>query len=252
MLTSKSYRLTREKTGALLHRLETCEEDAISIFLPSGMTTEEVTIFLQKTPKTESIPYDAVRIIATSPTGSVLYWGPTQQYLISPPFPQKEKYVTNGFETEPLFSLILKDYTIGIVLVRLGHFAVGVCQGEKLILHDSGTGLIHGRHRQGGSSAARFQRRRKDQTHHFLERVSEHLQEQLEPYARKLDFLVYGGAKVTILRLQKQCPFLEQFEDRLLPPLLEVQDPRFSVLEKAVTEIWSSRVTEWKEGGIYI
>jgi len=94
---------------------------------------------------------------------------------------------------------------------------VGVCQGEKLLLHDSGTGLIHGRHRQGGSSAARFQRRRKDQTHHFLERVSEHLQEQLEPYARTLDYFIFGGARVTILRLQKQCPFLAQFENRLLP-----------------------------------
>ena len=69
----------------------------------------------------------------------------------------------------------------------------------------------------------------------------------MEPYARTLDFFVYGGARVTILRLQKQCPFLEQFNNRLLPPLLEVPDPRFSVLEKAVTEIWSSKVTEWKE-----
>ena len=239
--------MTREKTSALLHRLEMCNEDAISIFLPSGMTTEEVAAFLRSTPKTESIPYDAVRLAATSPTGSVLYWRPTQKYLISPPFPQKEKYVTNRFETEPSLSLISRDYTIGIVLVRLGHFSVGVCQGEKLILHDSGTGLIHGRHSQGGSSAARFQRRRKDQTHHFLERVSEHLREQLEPYVRTLDFFVYGGARVTILRLQKQCPFLAQFDNLLLPPLLEVPDPRSSVLEKAVTDVWSSKVTEWSE-----
>ena len=252
MLATKSYKLTREKTGVLLHRLEMCNEEAISIFLPSGMMTDEVTTFLRSDPKTETIPYDAVRLAANSPTGSALYWGQNQKYLISPPFPQKEKYVTNGFETEPIVSLISKEYTIGIVLVRLGHFTVGVCQGEKLLLHDSGTGLIHGRHRHGGSSAARFQRRRKDQTHHFLERVSEHLQETLEPYARTLDFLVYGGARVTILRLQKQCPFLEQFEDRLLPPLLEVQDPRFSVLEKAVTDVWSSKVTEWSEGGIDI
>ena len=247
MLTAKSYKLTREKTGVLLHRLEACKEEATSIFLPSGMTTEEVSAFLRKTPKTESIPYDTVRLAATSPTGSILFWGLTQKYLISPPFPQKEKYVTNGYETETLLALISKEYTIGIVLVRLGHFSVGICQGEKLILHNSGTGLIHGRHRQGGSSAARFQRRRKDQTHHFLERVGEHLREQLEPYARTLDFLVYGGARVTILRLQKQCPFLEQFENRLLPPLLEVPDPRFSVLEKAVTDVWSSKVTEWSD-----
>ena len=188
MLTSKSYKLTREKTSALLHRLKACEEDAITILLPSGMMTTDVSAFLQKTPQTQSIPYDAVRLIATSPTGSVIFWGVTQKCIILPPFPLKEKYITNGYETEPLLSLISKDYTIGIVLVRLGHFSVGVCQGEKLILHDSGTGLIHSRHRQGGSSAARFQRRRKDQTHHFLERVGEHLQEKLEPYARTLDY----------------------------------------------------------------
>jgi hypothetical protein len=247
MLSSKSYELTREKTGALLQRLKTSSEDAFTIFLPPGMTIDDVSAFLQKTTKTQSIPYDAVRLGTTSPTGSVLFWGVTQKYIIVPPFPLREKYITNGYETEPLLSLISKDYTIGIVLVRLGHFSVGVCQGEKLILHDSGTGLIHGRHRQGGSSAARFQRRRKDQTHHFLERVGDHLQETLEPYARTLDYFVYGGARVTILRLQKQCPFLQQFDNRLLPPLLEIQDPRFSVLEKAVPEIWSSKVTEWKD-----
>ena len=247
MLTLKNYKLTREKTGVFLQGLANQKEDALTVFLPSGMTTDEVAAFLQKTPKTESIPYDAVRLAATSLTGSVLFWGISQKSIILPPFPIREKYVTGSYETEPLFSLISKDYTIGMVLVRLGHFSVGVCRGEKLLLHDSGTGLIHGRHRQGGSSAARFQRRRKDQTHHFLERVSEHLQEQLEPYARTLDYFVFGGARVTILRLQKQCPFLDQFENRLLPPLLEVPDPHFTVLEKAVTEIWSSKVTEWKE-----
>ena len=248
MLTAKSYKMTRAKTGDLLGKLQSVKEEAVSIFLPAGMTLEEVAEFYAKAPKGDVIPYDAVRLAATAQTGSVLYWGKTQKFLVSPPFPQKEKYVTNGFETAPIMSLISKDYAIGIVLVRLGHFAVGVCQGEKLLEHDSGTGLIHGRHRQGGSSAARFQRRRKDQTHHFLERVSEHLQEELEPYARTLDYFIFGGAKVTILRLQKQCPFLAQFDNRLLPPLLEVHDPKTSELEKIVPEIWSSRVTEWTEG----
>jgi peptide subunit release factor 1 (eRF1) len=247
MLTSKSYKVTREKTTALLHRFESCEEEAISIFLPSGMSTEDITTFLNKTPKTQSVPNDAVRLAAGSLTGSVFFWGTTQKYLVLPPFPLKEKYITNGFEIEPILTLLKQDYTIGVVLVRIGHFSVGVCQGEKLILHDSGTGLIHSRHRQGGSSASRFQRRRADQTHHFLERVSEHVQEKLEPYAKTLDYLVYGGARVTILKLQKQCPFLKLFDDHLLPPLLDIQDPRLSVLEKAVTEVWSSKVFEWRE-----
>jgi len=69
LLTSKNYKVTREKTGALLQGLALRKEDALTIFLPSGMTTDDVAAFLQKTPKTESIPYDAVRLAATSPTG---------------------------------------------------------------------------------------------------------------------------------------------------------------------------------------
>jgi len=215
--------------------------------LPSNLSTESISAFFKKTEKTRSIPYDAIRLAASSATGSMLFWGMTQRYLISPPFPVKEQYIINGFETEPLLSMLSKDYLIGIVLIRLGHYSIGVCHGEKLILHDSGTGLVHGRQRQGGSSAARFQRRRQDQTHHFLERVGEHLRERLEPYAKTMDYFVYGGARVTILKLQKQVPFLNQFSKRLLPPLLDIPDPRFTVLEKVVTDIWSSKVTEWHE-----
>ncbi|MDO9333949.1 MAG: Vms1/Ankzf1 family peptidyl-tRNA hydrolase, partial [Dehalococcoidales bacterium] len=112
------------------------------------------------------------------------------------------------------------------------------------------TGLVHSRHRQGGSSAARFQRRREDQTHHFLERVGGHIREIFEPYAKKLDNFVYGGARTTIQQLQKQCDFLRQFDDRLLPPLLEIPDPRFRVLETAITQVWSSRVTEWRDSEV--
>jgi len=135
--------------------------------------------------------------------------------------PCGKKYITNGFETEPLLSLISKDYTIGIVLVRIGHFSVGVCQGEncccmireQVWCTDASARAVLPQPVSSGGA--------KDQTHHFLERVSTHLREQLEPYARTLDYFIYGGAKVTILRLQKQCPFLAQFDDRLLPPLLE-------------------------------
>jgi hypothetical protein len=53
LLTSKSYKITREKTGALLQGLGARQDDALTIFLPSGMTTDDVAAFLQKTPKTE-------------------------------------------------------------------------------------------------------------------------------------------------------------------------------------------------------
>jgi hypothetical protein len=71
------------------------------------------------------------------------------------------------------------------------------------------------------------------------------VREHIEPQARSLDYLVYGGARTTILSLQKRCPFLSQFEDRILRMLLDIPDPRQAVLEKAVSTVWSTDIIEW-------
>lgn len=247
MLNSRTYKLNREKTIALLRDLDKIDEKAISLYLPAGTSISGIETILSQVSTAQSIPQDLANLAGTSATGAVIFWGGSAKYLLLPPFPIKEKYITGGYDVEPLLTLLTQEYAIGIVLVRLGTYSIGICHGEKLIDHYSGTGLVHGRHRQGGSSAARFQRRRQDQTHHFLERVCEHIREKFEPNIGRLDYLVYGGARTTILQLQKQCLFLKQFDDRLLPPLLEIPDPKFSVLEKAVTDIWSSRVFEWRE-----
>lgn len=250
MLTSRTYKLNRERTIALLRDLDKSDAKAISLYLPAGTSISGIETILSQISSAKSIPDTVAKLAGVSATGAVVFWGESAKYLLLPPFPIAEKYISGGFDAEPFVSLLGQDYNVGIVLVRRGTYSLGICHGEKIIDHFSGTGLVHGRHRQGGSSAARFQRRRKDQTHHFLERVCEHIREKFLPYAGKLDFLVCGGARTTILQLQKQCPFLKQFEDRLLPQLLEIQDPKFSVLEKAVTDIWSSKVMEWRETNV--
>ncbi|MBN1643619.1 MAG: hypothetical protein JW856_02200 [Dehalococcoidales bacterium] len=247
MPTIRNFKLTRQKTIALLQQLEAEGNPATTIYLPAGMPMADIETLFKKSPVTQTVPPDIVKSASGSLTGSALFLGTSQKYLVSPPFPLKENYITDGYDIGPLSSLLARDFTIGIILVRLGSYSIGICRGEKLLEHNTGTGLVHGRHRQGGSSAARFQRRRQDQTHHFLKRAGEHIEERFGPYAKKFDFLVYGGARTTIDQLKKQRPFLQQFENRLLPPLLEIPDPRLNVLEKAVIGIWSSKITKWQE-----
>jgi hypothetical protein len=71
------------------------------------------------------------------------------------------------------------------------------------------------------------------------------VREHIEPDARSLDYLVYGGAKTAILLLRKRCPFLRQFDERVLRTLLDIPEPRKSVLEKAIGTVWSTDVIEW-------
>lgn len=247
MLSAKQFKLTRNKMLTYLDELEQDGDSATTLYLPAGMSANEIDSYLKQIPAIISVNADVIKNIVTSQTGVAIFWGQTQKRLIIPPFPIKDKYLIAGYDITPLRALLTSNYIIGVVLVRLGNYSIGICEGETLILHKTGTGLVHSRHRQGGSSAARFQRRREDQTHHFLERVGQHAREMFEPNIKKLDYFIYGGARTTIQQLQKQCDFLRQFDDRLLPPLLEIPDPRFNILEKAVTQIWSSGVIEWQE-----
>jgi hypothetical protein len=150
-------------------------------------------------------------------------------------------------ETKPLVDTLRKDHIIALVLVRLGSFGIGVYRGEKRLSSKVGTGLVHGRHRQGGSSAHRFERHRDKQIESFLTRVCRHAREQLEPYVKYLDYIVYGGARTTILLLQKQCPLLGNLRTPALPPLLDIPEPRQAVLETAIDRVWSSTVFKWRE-----
>jgi peptide subunit release factor 1 (eRF1) len=141
--------------------------------------------------------------------------------------------------------LLKYDFLVALVLVRLGAFSVGICQGTKIIDSKTGTGLVHARHKKGGSSQARFARHREKQIEEFLGRVCSHVREHIEPYAPSLDYLVYGGARTTILMLRKQCLFLSQFDGRILRMLLDIPEPRRAVMEKAIDTVWSTSIIEW-------
>jgi peptide subunit release factor 1 (eRF1) len=221
------------------------EGQAISVYLSQGTPQARIGNLLGKVFAATAVPSGMVEVIDGSEMGAALFWSPPQMYLVLPPFPIAEEYVTNGYDVGPLRSLLSQDFLIALVLVRLGAYSIGVCRGTELIDSKTGTGLVHARHKKGGSSQARFARHREKQIEQFLSRVCGHVREHIEPHARSLDYLVYGGARTTILLLRKQCPFLSQFEDRILRMLLDIPEPRQAVLEKAIGTVWSTDVIEW-------
>ena len=247
-LISKKFFLRRTKMLEFLAELEkTPGPAARTVYLPSGLSVPEIENLLGTVHFEKTLPKDLPQIAEHSRTGAALFWGNVRKCLVLPPFPIKEKLVFPGYVTDRLRLLLKSDFKIGLILVHLGSYAVGLCQGEKLINSKVGTGLVHGRHRQGGSSQMRFQRRREKQAQEFLDRVCLHARERLETEAKLLDYVIYGGPRQTVLRLQKRCPFLSQFEERALPPL-EVPALRQKVLETTVVRIWSSGIIEWQEG----
>ena len=249
MLISKRWRFTRQKMLGLLDELEASEGRATSLYVPGDLPLPEVEKALraQLGPETEESLPEITAAAASSKTGAVIFWGEQNKYLVMPPFLIKERLFSSSYDVEPLRLLLQQELTVALILLRLGAYAVGVFHGEQLVSSKVGTGLVHSRHRQGGSSAHRFERHREKQIESFFTRVCTHVRENLEPYVKQLSYVIYGGERHTLLSFRKQCEFLQQFDDRTMAKLLNVREPKQATLGAAISQVWSSEVFVWKE-----
>jgi len=246
MLSALRYSLNKNR---MLHWLEELHRNSIevaSLCLPPGLDNPTIAALLE-TAEVRNLQEDIVKAVGESATGAMLFWGPHHRYLVLPPFPLAERRYTTTCEIEPLKTQLERDYLVGLVLVRLGAYGIGVFRGERLLGSKVGTGLVHARHRQGGSSSHRFERHRYKQMETFFTRVCQHAREQLEPYSRDLDYLFYGGARETILEFRKQCRFMHTLDRKTLDLLLNVREPKQAGLGEALEVAWSSRIIQWDE-----
>lgn len=239
------FRLKKNRLLALLAEMENTGGAAITCCFPAGTGERGIKSTLDTLALTPEDNEAIVKMAAGSPTGAALFWGERYRYVIVPPFPGIERLNTIGYDVEPLRLLLERELMVALVLVRLGLYAIGVFRGEELITSKVGTGLVHGRHRQGGSSARRFERHREAQMGAFFTRVCTRTREQIEPYSRQLDYLYFGGERGTVTEFRKQCRFVQTLETKTLPMLLNVREPKQASLINAISEAWSSRVLGW-------
>jgi len=90
------------------------------------------------------------------------------------------------------------DRTVGVLLVRLGGYAVGVFSGAppRLLSSKTGSRPVHGRSAAGGWSQQRFARRRENQAATALRAAADAAAEVFGPYGpARLDAVVLGGDK---------------------------------------------------------
>jgi Actinobacteria/chloroflexi VLRF1 release factor len=148
-----------------------------------------------------------------------------------PPFPPlTHTGVLDGFAPAPLVEHAARDRVVGVLLVRLGGHAAGVFSGRRLVDSKVGTRNVHGRHRAGGSSQRRFERRRQGQARVALEAAADVAARVLLPHLGDLDAVVLGGdrrALAEVLDDVRLRPLQRLAQDRVL----DVPDPRLAVLK---------------------
>ncbi|HEX3963663.1 MAG TPA: acVLRF1 family peptidyl-tRNA hydrolase, partial [Trebonia sp.] len=151
------------------------------------------------------------------------------------------------------------DRTVGVLLVRLGGYAVGVFSGAppRLVSSKTGSRPVHGRSAAGGWSQQRFARRRDNQASEALSAAASAALDVWDGWARGrsrsdkegqgrggtsagdpapagapgagLDAVVLGGDKRAIAELRQDAR-LAPYLDLAVARFLTVPDPKLAVL----------------------
>jgi peptide subunit release factor 1 (eRF1) len=167
----------------------------------------------------------------------------TEQETITvrPPFGLAHARVYESVEVGPLFSALEADHVVAALLVRLGGYAIGVFEGERLVASKVGSRFVKGRHKKGGSSANRFRRRREEQERALLDAAAETAEQVLEPYRDRIEHVALGGDRAAATRVAERLPWLAE---KTLPRFFDVPDPRQRVLERLPYELYAAELTE--------
>ncbi len=170
-----------------------------------------------------------------------------------PPFPSPAPLLSPALLSSPdgeravagaLAAQAAADRTVGVLLVRLGGYAVGVFAGTPPRLADSKTGSrpVHGRSAAGGWSQQRFARRRENQAATALRAAADAAAEVFGRYGPGgLDAVVLGGDKRSAAGLggdARLAPYLARASGRFLT----VPDPRLAVLRETPRAFLAIRI----------
>ncbi len=185
---------------------------------------------------------EAIGLIGETETGAAVFMGERQSVAVLPPFPMEVVGAFEGCSTTLLTEAVEKDRLIGVLLVRLGRYAVGVVNRDGLVVSKTDTRYVKNRHRAGGTSQRRFERSRERLIRELFDKVCAVAEDVLGPYGDRMDYLFLGGERQTLQGFAKRCPFLRALAPITMRRVLEVRRPGSSALRHVEEEVWKSRV----------
>ena len=183
-----------------------------------------------------------------SDTGLVVLRHGDKGVALVPPFPIQQELISEEWNEAPLARLLATDYTVGVVLLRLGRYLVAVFRGTEPLVTKTDTRYVKGKHHAGGTSQLRFKRIREGQMRKLFDETCQVVGSRFEPHERDLDYILLGGEKLTLNGFLKVCPYLQRRQDLILDRRLNIRDPRHDTLETVSGLLRQSRV--WPIGPV--
>ncbi len=167
---------------------------------------------------------------------------PQPRMALIPPFPIGTASESNSFDQ--LRSFASEPRTLGIILLRLGHFAVGIAENGVLVTTKTGSRYVKGQHRKGGQSSNRFRRNREKWIRELFDEAGEIASSRFNDYPGRIEHLALGGDRVVLGRFLKRVKLPDDLAERVLPTRLSVDRPGRAALDSAVHDAWSFRLFE--------
>ncbi len=176
-------------------------------------------------------------------TGAAVFVGTDRTIVIRPPLTLETDLRSAGCETAPLRGLLNSEPVIGVVLLRLGRYAIGVLRGRTLVATKTDSRYMKNRHRAGGQSQRRFERSRERLIREQYDKTCELTQSVFGPHLREMSWVMLGGERGTLNGFIGRCRLMRDLEDRTLSRRLSVDRPNQRALEGISYQVWKSRVT---------
>jgi len=163
---------------------------------------------------------------------------------VTPPFGLAHEAEYPVVRAEPLLDALAEDRLVAAVLVRLGGYAAGVFEGERLVASKVGTRFVKGRHKKGGSSANRFRRRRGEQERELVEAAAAEAARVLAPWQGRVSYAALGGDRSAVSRVLAERADLAWIEPLAVERFFDVPEPRLRVLEALPYQLYAPKVVE--------
>ncbi len=190
----------------------------------------------------DGLPRDILAAVPDLGAGAAIFLGGNDAMVIAPPFPIDQRRVSNGADIVPILDLLGRRVTVGVTLLRLGRYAVGVVQDDELLASKSDSRYVKNRHRKGGSSQRRFERSRERLTRELYDKVCAVMERVFRPYEDRIEYLLMGGERHTLLAFTKRCGYIARSGIEVLPRRLDVDRPSRAALDAMPRQVWTSRV----------
>lgn len=242
---SERYFAGPARVRRLLDELHQDDAGFHSLYLKAGSPLSRVThprkLSADGMPQPDWV-VDAISAVSDSETGVALYWNSEKVWGVLPPFPIEEDLLSRGLDGSGILDIFERNIVVGVILLRMGRYAIGVVRDNELLVSKTDTRLVKNRHRAGGSSQRRFMRSRDRLIRELYDEACEVTRRMFEPRLSSIDYVLTGGERQTINGFLKRCGFLEKSGLEVMKRLLSVDRPNHKALEGIHREVWKSRV----------